>query len=158
MESVEDDTDQGCRSNEIQGLPAEHARVIALRLKGKRWSEIAAELGVTPWTVWNWRQENPEIDEIIAQESQDYLDASKHALAQLVPLANAALRTALTEADSKDRIAAVRVVLEVFKKPGESAQQAGDRIRRAAKLDDGELDARLDAALSAAARPAAKPR
>lgn len=137
------------KSNSSVDLRPEHIRLIALRAEGKRWSEIAAALGVTAWTIWNWRQENPEIDEIIAAESQDYLDATRHGIATLLPLSLEALRDVIQNADPRDRVAAVRVVFEAFKRAGDSSAAAAERMRGLARLPDGDLDAELAAVLAA---------
>lgn len=139
------------RSNEIQEMPPEQLRVVALRLRGKRWSEIAAALGVTPWTVWHWRQINPEIDALIASESADCVDAGKHGLAALVPKAVRALRQELAHPDpvgGKIRVAAARYVLDVFKRVREGEDRRGPMNRRTETLTDGELDSALSDAPS----------
>ena len=64
------------KASETHGLTPAQVRVVALRVQGHRWSEIAAELGVTAWTVWSWRQQRPEIDQLIAQDANDYLQRS----------------------------------------------------------------------------------
>jgi hypothetical protein len=72
-----------------------HAQVIALRIGGKRWSEIAAELGITYRTLCRWREEYPEIEQAIYAEALDFLASSKLRLAQLQPLADQAIQEGL---------------------------------------------------------------
>lgn len=115
-------------SNEIQEIRPEQLRVVALRLQGKRWSEIAHELGVTPWTVWHWRQECPEIDELIAQESQDQLDSAKHGLADLMPRALAALRASLLATALEDGIEELRDLM-LSDAPADVVQLKLDELR-----------------------------
>jgi hypothetical protein len=125
-------------SNEIKGLCSEHIRVIALRLEGKRWSEIAAALGVTPWTVWHWRQEHPEIDRVIAQESQDFLDASKHSLAKLMPKAMQALEEEMG-IPGAPRVTAARYVIDSFKKAAQGDTPPGSGPDPIDELGDSDL-------------------
>jgi transposase-like protein len=133
--------------NEMQKLRPEHIRVISLRLRGKRWSEIAAELGVTSPTVWRWRQDYPEIDEIIRQESQDCLDASKHALASLVPKAVEVMREEMERPSELGgiRVSTAKYVVDKFSRAGELSDRGGP-IGKAARLPDDALDAALDGA------------
>jgi hypothetical protein len=139
-------------SNVIQDLAPEHKRVVALKVQGKRWSEIAAALGVTPWTIWYWRERHPEIDAAIASESNDYLESAKHGLASLLPLTQAALAGVLKTGEHRDQIAAAKVILETFKRPAANAEESA-MLRRARSLTDAELDAAIDVEPDAEAKP-----
>lgn len=146
-EAIAEPVDEAESRNEMQELRPEHIRVVSLRLRGKRWSEIAAEMGVTPSTVWRWRQDHPEIDGLIRQESQDFLDASKHALASLVPKAVEAIAREIEEPTpfvGGTRVAAARYVIDKFSKAGEPSDRGGP-IGRGKSLPDDVLDAALDA-------------
>lgn len=128
-------------------LEPQHLRVVALRVQGKRWNEIAADLGVTTMTIWRWRGEEPRIDEMIAQDAHDYLVSSRHFMSTLLPQANARLKMMLDqkELDAKDIIAANKLLAEIFK-----AMPARERVQHAAParkevISDAELDRVLDA-------------
>lgn len=132
-------------SKEIQGLNAEEMRVVALRVEGKRWGEIASALGVTPWTIWYWRTQNPAIDAAIVEESMDFLIASRHRMAKLMPLADQAIEDSLAlHNEVKDRLSGAKMVRETFAKSGAEASQATP-IPAGGRLSDDELDRVLSA-------------
>lgn len=132
-------------SNEIQTLTPQQTRVVALRVQGKRWSEIADDLGVTPWTIWHWRTTNPEIDRAVMEESMDFLIASKHRMAKLLPLADQAIEDSLAlHNEVRDRLSGAKMVRETFSKNGSEAAQAAP-IPAGGRLPDDELDRVLSA-------------
>ncbi len=133
-----------------KAITPEHVRVIKLRLRGKRWSQIAEELGVSAWTIWSWRQQNPEIDRIVASECADALEAGQQGLSTLVPVAAEALRQEMETPDrdvGKVRVSAAKAVLEMFKRVTE-----GKDTSRIPERLEGFSDVELDRALSAAVR------
>lgn len=143
------------KPNETQGLTPEQVRVVALRVQGHRWSEIAAKLGVTAWTVWSWRQQHPEIDQLIAQDANDYLVSTRHKLSTLLPLGALRLEELLKTrgaCEPKDVIAANKMLAEVFKAiPANTPPpppQAKPKIGETQVVPDAELDRVLDAELS----------
>lgn len=166
------------KSHAIQDLTAQHQRVVALRVAGKRWSEIAAELGVTAWTIWHWRTEHPQIDLAIAEESNDYLVSTRHHFASLLPLGAKAMREILDAGNvyaadqndpnvmvlvnAKDRIAATKLIVEIFSQRAGSAGAAATGTATSAAvgsaiaqhrtagpvITDAELERVLDAELS----------
>jgi hypothetical protein len=86
-------------------------------------------LGVDRETVRRWRHEYPEIDAMILEESIDFLAASKHRMAALMPLADQAVEDALTSTkvvvvgegadcvpDTLARLAAAKMVRQPFEK------------------------------------------
>jgi DNA-binding CsgD family transcriptional regulator len=136
-------------SHEIPQTTPAQLRVVALRLQGKRWSQIADELGVDRWTVWHWRQINPEIDLMIATEAADCIDASKHGIARLAPEAVRVLREEMAAPNAvagKVRLMAARIVMELLKRADSVHDTRGPVRRELAALSDSELDAALDAA------------
>jgi hypothetical protein len=133
------------KCNEMQTLAPEHLRVIALRIQGKRWSEIAADLRVDPATVWRWREANPEIDRVIMEESMDYLVASHHRMASLLPLADEAIADSLLKFNEmKDRLTGAKMVRENFKRVASEASTPAP-IHASGRLADDELSRVLDA-------------
>lgn len=132
-------------SNEIQGLGPSQVRVVTLRLRGLRWSQIAQTLGVTPWTIWRWRQVYP-IDRIIAGEVNDTLEATKHRLLALRAQALRSLSHQMRRPDPEGgpiALQAAKIALEVSDR-----QMGNDRRGPIAELE-GMTDAALDAALDA---------
>lgn len=111
--------------NETPQIRPEHLRVVALRLQGKRWSEIAVDLGVRRETVWEWRRDNPEIDELIRQESADLIESVKAGLTALGPEAVVTLgeEMRLPSEEGGTRLTAAKYVLEQLK----TAAQPNDR-------------------------------
>ena len=102
-------------SNEMQTMRPEHIRLVALRLQGKRWAECAAALGVTHCTVWRWRQDCPDIDALIAQESAEYLVSAKLTLRAALPSAAKAIAELCDDEDPlarQARFAAARFAFE----------------------------------------------
>lgn len=133
-------------SNVTQTLRPEHIRAIALRVQGRTWSEIAAELGVTPWTTWKWRQDYPEIEEEIARQSSDLLSSSAHGLAALLPLSVDALREVIQTGENRDRVAASKVVIDALRRgTGDRLPDAVDaEVRKARELTAGEVQGELE--------------
>lgn len=148
------------KSNVFQGLSAEHLRVVALRVEGKQWGEIAAALGVTPWTIWNWRRENPGIDQAVLEESFDCVVASRIRMAKLHPLADRAIEEGLSATktivageqaieipDYGLRLQASDRVKRQFEKLPQIAQEPAPPIPVGGRDDDGRgriLDAECD--------------
>lgn len=162
------------KCTETHDLDARHARVVALRVLGKNWKGIAAELGVDVSTVYRWRDENPNIDRAIAEESNDYLVSARHHFASLLPLGAKAMKEILQAGNqyvqdhddpnmmvlvnAKDRIAATKLIVELFSTKSANTQQpippaassavAGTRAATSAVITDAELERVLDAELS----------
>lgn len=149
------------KCEEMRSMESRHVQVVALRIQGKRWSEIAAIVGVVPQTICRWREEHPEIDRAIQSEANDYLVSSRHMLATLLPLANARLAEALQgklsgEIEAKDVIAANKLLAEVFKAantPQSSAPSSMMAVHpggtaKPAVISDAELERVLDVELS----------
>ena len=128
-----------------------HAKVVALRLQGKRWSEIGAAMGVDATTVWRWRAECDHIDEEVGREANDYLESTKLALAALLPDATRALSEMVNDPVHPQRHAATKTIIEVFTKASPTATPAQllKELRAAEQLSDGELDRQLAAAIDA---------
>lgn len=164
------------KCTETHDLDARHARVVALRVLGKNWKGIAAELGVDVSTVYRWRDEYPEIDRLIAEESNDYLVSARHHFASLLPLGAKAIREILQAGNqyvqdhddpnmmvlvnAKDRIAATKLIVEIFSAKSANVNGAASpvahsggasgavRSANAAVISDAELERVLDAELS----------
>ncbi len=140
----------GC--SEMQCGNPLHPKVTALRLQGKRWSEIGAAMGVDAITIWRWRAECPHIDDEIGREAADYLESTKHALVRLLPDATKALGEIINDKTHSQRHAAVKTALEMFTRQGPGdLTPAGmlKQLRAAEQLSDAELDAQLAAAIDA---------
>lgn len=166
-------TSNALKCTERHDLDAKHARVVALRVLGKNWKETAAELGVDVSTVYRWRDENPNIDRAIAEESNDYLVSARHHFASLLPLGAKAIREILQAGNqyvqdhddpnmmvlvnAKDRIAATKLIVEIFSAkaantvaPPLAVQGHGRTTAMPAGsvISDAELERVLDAELS----------
>jgi hypothetical protein len=148
--------------NETHDLKPEHLRAIGLRLRGKRWSEVAATLGVSPWTVWSWRQQYPAIDAIILQQCEDALEAGRTGLAGLVPIAVRTLGRQMRKPDAlggKVRVTAAKIVLDMVKRVQEGGTGRGDimaglpRAKRTEGVTDDELDRALSEPIDAESEP-----
>ena len=144
--------------NEMQCCDPSHDRVVAARLMGKRWSEIAHDLGIRPETLWRWRQECPHIEERVAHESADYLESARHALLSLLPKATLALNEIASDPDHKDRHAASKTIIEMFRRQDGKASDMTPggivaRLRGAERLPDGELDAAIHATVIERSKP-----
>lgn len=135
-----------------------HLQVIALRIQGKRWSEIAADVGITYRQLCRWREENPDIEAAINQESMDFLVASKHRMAALTPLADQAVaeglkatRWIMTESGPievpahQERLTAAKMVRDTFKQHSAVEVVQSAPIQSGGRLDDDELDRILSA-------------
>jgi hypothetical protein len=143
MAADRDDVVSEC--NVMQPTPPEHARVVSLRLQGKRWSEIAHALGVTVPTIWRWREQFHYIDEMIAAESQDFLESTKHRFAALIPKAAEAIDEVIVNGTYQERLQAARLVTELFKKEGTATTPADvlGRMKALGAVSDDDLDAHL---------------
>lgn len=125
------------------GLGPQQMRVVAMRLAGKRWHQIAVTLNISLEELERWRERYP-IDQTIRSQAQETLRLSHLTIAGMVPQAIQALRDELTAPDlsgkGKIRIMAARAILDqahrVKPEPAE-----GDTRRPYARLSNEQLNA-----------------
>lgn len=131
--------------NETECFDPSHLRVAALRLQGKRWSEIAATLGVTTVTIWRWREECPQIAANISAESLDYAESTRLRFIGMLPKVASAVSEVLDEGTPFERIAAAKLVVEIMKREGPppTPGELVERVKALAAVPDDDLDAKL---------------
>jgi hypothetical protein len=102
-------------------------------------------MGITPQSVWRWRQECPHIDWRIAAEHSDFLAATQAQLAALLPASVRAVQEIVNDPLHKDRLAAAKVNFDVFRRDKFENMTPGEIITKLKQLgsvptDDLERD------------------
>ena len=116
-------------------LEPQHLQVVALRISGKRWTEIAADLGITYRTLCRWREDHPEIEEQILHECDDHLESARIALAEALRTGVTSLKRVCEHGEDRDVVNAAEKLLTIATKKAEligaAAASAGVRDRAA---------------------------
>ena len=103
--------DQKAEENTKQ-LKSKQTSAIDLLASGKSVSEVAAEVGVTRQTIYNWQAKDEEFQDEFGQKLAELKQAQSQRTAEIVEKAFAAIESLLDSEDEKVRLKAATEVLK----------------------------------------------
>ena len=111
IKQEQQEKDQKAEENKKQ-LKSKQTSAIDLLTSGKNVSEVAAEVGVTRQTIYNWQAKDEEFQDEFGQRLAELKQSQSQRTAEIVEKAFAAIESLLDSEDEKVRLKAATEVLK----------------------------------------------
>ena len=111
MEQEQQEKDQKTEANRTK-LKSKQSSAIDLLASGKTVSQVAAEIGVTRQTIYNWQAKDGDFQDEFGQKLAELKQSQSQRTAEIVEKAFAAIASLLDSEDEKVRLKAATEVLK----------------------------------------------